>query len=170
MIQLVKRSRYLAIGMGLVALLVLTACGGEVTATTTPTDVPPPTLMPTPTPEPTATSITDPTPTPVPTPTPESTSAPMPTPTPTATTPETVQLIPRQVLIGNPDKALAQLSPDGTRISYLAPLDGVLNVWVGPADEPVAAKPVTSDTVRGIPRLLLGLYQRPHPVHSGQGR
>ncbi len=74
----------------------------------------------------------------------------MPTPTPTATTPETVQLIPRQVLIGNPDKALAQLSPDGTRISYLAPLDGVLNVWVGPADDPVAAKPVTSDTVRGI--------------------
>ena len=28
---------------------------------------------------------------------------------------------------------------------FLAPVDGVLNVWVGPDDEPDAAKPVTND-------------------------
>lgn len=61
-----------------------------------------------------------------------------------------VPLIPRQVLFGNPDRAMARLSPDGSRLSFLAPVEGVLNVWVGPAVDPEAAKPVTHDTVRGI--------------------
>lgn len=60
------------------------------------------------------------------------------------------QLIPRKVLFGNPDKASPKFSPDGTRISYLAPDDGVLNVWVAPADDLSAAKPVTRDRGRGI--------------------
>ena len=62
----------------------------------------------------------------------------------------TVPLIPRKLLFGNPDKAMARLSPDGSQLSYLAPVDGVLNVWVGPAGDPAAAKPVTRDTKRGI--------------------
>jgi len=62
----------------------------------------------------------------------------------------TIPLIPRQVLFGNPDKASVQLSPDGTKIGYLAPVGGVLNVWVGPANDPAAARPVTRDTDRGI--------------------
>ncbi len=60
------------------------------------------------------------------------------------------QIIPRKLLFGNPDKASPQLSPDGRFLSYLAPVDGVLNVWVGPADDPAAAKPVTTDKDRGI--------------------
>ena len=59
-------------------------------------------------------------------------------------------LIPRQVLFGNPDKASPQVSPDGTYISYLAPVNGVLNIWVAPADNLAAARPVTRDTGRGI--------------------
>ena len=59
------------------------------------------------------------------------------------------QIIPRKLLFGNPDKASPQLSPDGRFLSYLAPVDGVLNVWVGPADNPAAAKPVTTDQGRG---------------------
>jgi dipeptidyl aminopeptidase/acylaminoacyl peptidase len=59
-------------------------------------------------------------------------------------------LIPRQVLFGNPERASGRLSPDGTQLSYLAPVDGVLNIWVGPAKDPKAAKPVTHDTKRGI--------------------
>ncbi|MCX6043652.1 MAG: S9 family peptidase [Chloroflexi bacterium] len=59
-------------------------------------------------------------------------------------------LIPRSVLFGNPDKTQARLSPDGSQLSYLAPVDGVLNVWVGPVADPAAAKPVTTDTGRGI--------------------
>jgi dipeptidyl aminopeptidase/acylaminoacyl peptidase len=35
-------------------------------------------------------------------------------------------------------------------LGFVAPLDGVLNVWVGPVDDPSAARPVTSDTGRGV--------------------
>jgi len=58
-------------------------------------------------------------------------------------------LIPRDVLFGNPEKAGPQLSPDGKMIAYLAPDNGVLNVWVrtiGKTDDRV----VTSDKKRGI--------------------
>ncbi|KPK07642.1 MAG: peptidase S9 [Gemmatimonas sp. SG8_28] len=58
-------------------------------------------------------------------------------------------LIPRDVLFGNPEKADPQLSPDGAHLAYLAPLEGVLNVWVGPVDGD-AFRPVTRDTDRGI--------------------
>eukprot|EP00904_Undaria_pinnatifida_P002339 jgi/Undpi1/12105/HiC_scaffold_41.g14078.m1 len=60
------------------------------------------------------------------------------------------QLIPREILFGNPERAGAQLSPDGNQIAFLAPVENVLNVWVGPANDPGAAKPVTNDTFRGI--------------------
>ncbi len=59
-------------------------------------------------------------------------------------------LIPRKLIFGNPDKAFVQISPDGARIAYLASVNGVLNVWVGPADDLESAKPVTNDTKRGI--------------------
>ncbi len=62
----------------------------------------------------------------------------------------TTKLIPRDLLFGNPEKTQARLSPDGTQLSYLAPSGGVLNVWVGPVDQPEAAEPVTNDTERGI--------------------
>ncbi|ALI24980.1 Dipeptidyl anminopeptidase [Mycolicibacterium fortuitum] len=58
-------------------------------------------------------------------------------------------LIPLEVLFGNPERVGAQISPDGTRLSYLAPLDGVLNVFVGDVGAGTA-KPVTHDTDRGI--------------------
>lgn len=61
-----------------------------------------------------------------------------------------VPLIPRDVLFGNPERVSPTLSPDGTRLGYVAPLDGVLNVWVGPADNASAAQAVTHDTDRGI--------------------
>ena len=65
-----------------------------------------------------------------------------------------LSLIPRKKLFGNPDKASVQLSPDGTQISYLAALDGVLNVWVAPREQIDAARPVTQDTGRGIRRYM----------------
>ncbi len=71
----------------------------------------------------------------------------------TDTTTSMPPLIPREVLFGNPEKAQPRLSPDGTRLAYLAPLNGVLNVFVGPADAPVGGEefvPVTRDEVRGI--------------------
>jgi dipeptidyl aminopeptidase/acylaminoacyl peptidase len=66
-------------------------------------------------------------------------------------------LIPRRLFFGNPDKASPQISPTGTHLGFLAPVDGVLNVWVAPADDPAAGKPVTRDTSRGI-RLYSWTY------------
>src|SRR5215472_8834296 len=43
---------------------------------------------------------------------------------------EAPPLIPREVIFGNPEKQLPLLSPDGTRLAYLAPDKGVLNVFV----------------------------------------
>ncbi len=42
------------------------------------------------------------------------------------------------------------MSHDGKWLSFLAPVDGVLNVWVGPIDDPAAAKPVTHEKDRPI--------------------
>jgi dipeptidyl aminopeptidase/acylaminoacyl peptidase len=59
-------------------------------------------------------------------------------------------LIPRDVLFGNPDRAGAQISPDGKRLAYLRPDDkNVLQVWVrtiGKNDDTA----VTKDEKRGI--------------------
>jgi dipeptidyl aminopeptidase/acylaminoacyl peptidase len=63
---------------------------------------------------------------------------------------DAVPLIPRSVLFGNPERTGASLSPDGTQLGFVAPVDGVLNVWVGPADDPSAAKPVTFDRGHGV--------------------
>ena len=77
---------------------------------------------------------------------------------------ETAPLIPRKVLFGNPDRANPALSPDGTGLAYLAPLDGVLNVWVGPAEDLSSAKPVTHDLGRGI-RFFGWAYTNNHIVY-----
>lgn len=61
-----------------------------------------------------------------------------------------VPLIPRQDLFADPDRASVQLSPEGDRLAFLAPVDGVMNVWVGPTDDPDSAEPVTDDRDRGI--------------------
>ncbi|MCM8730444.1 S9 family peptidase [Hephaestia sp. GCM10023244] len=59
-------------------------------------------------------------------------------------------LIERAKLFGNPDKAGAQISPDGQWLSWLAPRDGVLNVWVAPARDPSQARPLTNERTRPI--------------------
>lgn len=58
-------------------------------------------------------------------------------------------LIPRSVLFGNPERVAPELSPDGGTIAYLAPVDGVLNLWLMDAsgDNP---RQLTSDEDRGI--------------------
>src|SRR5205807_10654013 len=59
-------------------------------------------------------------------------------------------LIARDVLFGNPERTAPQISPDGTRLAWLAPdKKNVLQVWVktiGKDDD----KMVTADKKRGI--------------------
>ena len=72
-----------------------------------------------------------------------------PRPAATAMTASLTRLIPRRVLFGNPVRADPQISPDGSRLAFLAPVDGVLNVWTGPLDGD-EFQPITHDTDRGI--------------------
>ncbi|MDE2125402.1 MAG: S9 family peptidase [Armatimonadetes bacterium] len=58
-------------------------------------------------------------------------------------------LIPRSLLFGNPEVAGPIVSPDGRRIAWRAPLNGVMNIWVrtrGQGDD----RAVTADAVRPI--------------------
>jgi len=64
-----------------------------------------------------------------------------------------VDLIPRVVLFGNPERLAPAVSPDGRRLEHIAPVDGVLNVWVGTLGDEDAA-PVTSDRERGVRSFL----------------
>ena len=75
-----------------------------------------------------------------------------------------VPLVPREVLFGNPDRASVKVSPNGAYLGFLAPVEGVLNVWVGPADDPDAARPVTRDRSRGI-RFYAWAYTNEHVLY-----
>ena len=75
-------------------------------------------------------------------------------------------LIDLEKFFTDPQFAVPTISPDGTRIAYLAPAHGRRNVWVRGIDqEHDDAIPVTHDTRRGIttyywtddPRWLLYL-------------
>jgi len=66
-----------------------------------------------------------------------------------------VELIPRKILFGNPERVSPRLSPDGTKLAWIAPKDGVLNVWLAPVSPQTGvdwdqAEVVTDDTDRGI--------------------
>lgn len=63
---------------------------------------------------------------------------------------EPPELIPRQALLGNPFRSSAQLSPDGTRIAFLAPREGVINVWVAEIGTPDQAVAVTTERARPV--------------------
>jgi dipeptidyl aminopeptidase/acylaminoacyl peptidase len=72
-------------------------------------------------------------------------------------------VIPLEVLLGNPEKSQPKVSPDGERMSYIAPVDGVLNVWVGNVEKGDYA-PVTKDTDRGV-RAYSWVHDNRHLVY-----
>ena len=52
-----------------------------------------------------------------------------------------VPLIPRTTLFGNPVMSQGKISPDGKSFAFIAPRDGVMNLWVAPSGDVAAAKP-----------------------------
>jgi dipeptidyl aminopeptidase/acylaminoacyl peptidase len=74
-------------------------------------------------------------------------------------------LLPRQLIFGNPDRMGPRISPDGKRIGWIAPKDGVLNVYVAPVDDPSKAKPVTDSKLRPIP-FFLWAYDNQHILYA----
>lgn len=59
-------------------------------------------------------------------------------------------LIERDRLFGNPSRAQGRLSPDGRWVSWLAPSNGMLNIWVAPAADPAQARVLTKEATRPI--------------------
>ncbi|HVB46650.1 MAG TPA: S9 family peptidase [Streptosporangiaceae bacterium] len=80
-----------------------------------------------------------------------------------------VELIPRQVLFGNPERVSPQLSPDGSRLAWIAPHSDVLNVWLAPVSGTTGvdwdqAEVVTADTDRGI-RIFAWAHDNRHLLY-----
>ena len=74
-------------------------------------------------------------------------------------------LIPRRQVFGNPEKARARISHDGKQLAFLAPKEGVLNVWVAPVGKLDEARAITDDTHRGI-RSFSWAYTNQHVLYS----
>jgi dipeptidyl aminopeptidase/acylaminoacyl peptidase len=75
-------------------------------------------------------------------------------PAPQASAPTVPELIARKDLFGNPSRSGAVISPDGQSIAFLAPRDGVMNIWVAPIGQIEAARPLTADKERPIRRFF----------------
>jgi dipeptidyl aminopeptidase/acylaminoacyl peptidase len=75
-----------------------------------------------------------------------------------------VEPIPRRILFEDPDYQNVQISPDGQNLAYLAPLDGVRNLWVAPLAEPGSGRPVTRATDRDIRRSYRWAYNNRHLI------
>src|SRR5262249_32087075 len=80
-------------------------------------------------------------------------------------TKKAAMLIPRHLLFGDPGRLVVRISPDGRRIAFLAPVDGVLNLWVGPIDDVDAARPLTQVTDRDLGPWLVWLHNNRHVVY-----
>jgi dipeptidyl aminopeptidase/acylaminoacyl peptidase len=83
---------------------------------------------------------------------------------PPATGNPSTDVIDRKVLFGNPERTAAQLSPDGKHLAWLAPKDGVMNVWVAPIGDLNQAKPVTADATRPV-RQYFWAYDKKHLLY-----
>jgi len=61
-------------------------------------------------------------------------------------------LIDRELFFGDPEISGARISPDGTYIAFLKPLNKTRNIWVKRTNEDFSkARPITADTARPIP-------------------
>jgi dipeptidyl aminopeptidase/acylaminoacyl peptidase len=64
---------------------------------------------------------------------------------------QSVPLITREALFGNPVRSGGTISPDGKWLGWMAPHEGVMNVFVAPFDEPDEARRLTGAKDRPIP-------------------
>ena len=78
------------------------------------------------------------------------------------------ELIPRETLFGNPERVSPRISPDGTRLAWIEPYEGVLNLWVAPIGAAGVswddATVVTDDRDRGI-RVLAWAQDSRHLMY-----
>src|SRR3954463_16140850 len=73
-------------------------------------------------------------------------------------------LVARQVYFSDADYASVRVSPDGRHLAYLAPIDGVRNLWVAQLADPDAARPVTRVTDRNLGSSIRWAYTSRHLI------
>jgi dipeptidyl aminopeptidase/acylaminoacyl peptidase len=73
-------------------------------------------------------------------------------------------LLPRRLIFADPERSVVRISPDGTRIAFRAPVDGVLNLWVAPLDRIEQARPVTTVTDRNLGPWVVWMQDNRHIV------
>ncbi len=78
----------------------------------------------------------------------------------------TSTLIPRRLLFADPDRLAVRLSSDGRRLAFVAPANGVLNVWVAPLHDVRQARPLTWVTDRGVAPWIAWLPNNRHVLLS----
>ncbi len=74
-----------------------------------------------------------------------------------------VPLIPRSLLFGNPNKIHPRISPDGIHLAYLAPAEGVLNIWIRTLSG-IDDRALTHDTDRPV-RLYWWSHDNTHILY-----
>jgi dipeptidyl aminopeptidase/acylaminoacyl peptidase len=77
---------------------------------------------------------------------------------------ENAGLLRRRLIFADPERSIVRISPDGTRIAFRAPVDGVLNLWVSPIDRIEDAHPVTAVTDRNLGPWIVWMHDNRHVV------
>jgi dipeptidyl aminopeptidase/acylaminoacyl peptidase len=75
-----------------------------------------------------------------------------------------LDLVARRVFFDNPDYSNVRVSPDGQQLAFVAPLDGVNNLWVTPLADLGAARPVTRVTDRNVSTFYRWAHTNRHLV------
>ena len=73
-----------------------------------------------------------------------------------------MDLLPRRLLFANPERTIVRITHDGTRVAFLAPVDGVLNLWVAPLARIEDARPLTSVTDRNLGPWIVWMHDNRH--------
>jgi hypothetical protein len=68
----------------------------------------------------------------------------------------------RRLIFANPERRIMRTSPDGTRIAFLAPVEGVLNLWIAPLEDLGNGRPVTSVSDRNLRLWIQWMYDDRH--------
>ena len=77
---------------------------------------------------------------------------------------ESPGLLLRRLIFGDPERSIVRMSPDGMRIAFRAPVDGVLNLWIAPIDRIGDARPVTAVTDRNLGPWIVWMRDNRHVV------
>jgi dipeptidyl aminopeptidase/acylaminoacyl peptidase len=83
---------------------------------------------------------------------------------PAAVTRIEAPLIPRRLLFAGADRSTVRISPAGRRLAFMAPIDGVLNLWVGDVGDLRRAQPLTRVTDRDLGPTIVWLHNNRHIV------